>query len=236
MSSAWPPSGPTSARKVIPAYPYVEYQNDDNISAFFDAYNIYAQAYVDWFNGLNLPVYTQAPVSGALLDRVAASIYGIIRPGLPTSVGSPQEGPVNSFTVNSLPVNGFAAGQSPTYTSTNDDFFRRIITWAFFKGDGKTFTPRWLKRRINRFLTGVNGTNVANDTTYGVSVFPTGFKQWTISLINGPEAQIFAQGVKVGALELPFQITWTITLVDADYVTTETGDVLTTESGIGLQT
>lgn len=213
VETPWPPSGPTTVLKTITAYLYVQYQGDDNVRAFFDAYNIYAQAYLDYFNSLNLPIYTTAPVSGALLDWVAQGLYGMGRPALPTSIGQPYQGPVNTFAVNSLPVNGYVPGLPDTFTNTNDDFFRRILTWAFYKGDGKTFSPRWLKRRLNRFLTGVDGTDVPNDTTYNVSVYPTGFKAWTIELANSPESAIFAAAVESGVIELPFQIAWSVVLV-----------------------
>lgn len=213
VDTPWPPTGPTTVRRTIPAYPYVQYQGDDNIAAFFDAYNAWAQGYLDYFNSLNLPIYTTAPVSGALLDWVAQGLYGMSRPGLPTSIGAPYSGPVNSFVVNALPVNGYVPGKPDTYTNTNDDFFRRILTWAFYKGDGKTFSPRWLKRRLNRFLTGVDGTDVANDTTYNVSVYPTGFKAWTIELAISTESAIFAAAVQSGVIELPFQVTWSVVLV-----------------------
>ncbi len=203
---------PTSIQNVIEAYPYVQYQYDDNITAFFQAFNIYAQAYTTWFNALNLPIYIQAPVSGPLLDWVAQSLYGISRPGLATNIGDPYQGPANSFTLNSLSVNGYFPGVPDTYTATSDDTFRRIITWAFYKGDGKTFTPTWLKRRINRFLNGLNGTDVQNDTTYNVSVVPTGFKTYTITLASSTESMLFPQAVETGVLELPFQIDWTIVL------------------------
>lgn len=209
----WPPDGPTTVLRTIPAYPYVQYQSDDHVSAFFDAYNIYAQAYLDWFNQLDLPIYTKAPVAGTLLDWVAQGLYGIARPALPTAQGYPGEGPVNTYIVNSLTVNGYRPGLPDTFTVTNDDFFRRIITWAFYKGDGKVFSPRWLKRRINRFLTGVDGKDVVNDTTFNVSVFPTGLKAWTIELANSTESSIFKAGVERGVIELPFQVTWTVTLV-----------------------
>lgn len=212
-STAWPVSSPTSIKNTIPAYLYVQYQQDPNVGAFFDAYNMYTQAYVDYFNRLNMPIYTQDPVSGALLDWIAASIYGISRPGLPSSFGSPNIGPVNTFTPNQTTMNGYTDGTPSSFTVTNDDTFRRIITWAFYKGDGKVFTPTWLKRRINRFLNGVNGTDATNDTTYDISVAPTGFKRWTITIPDSPQAQIFNAAYEVGAIELPFQITWTVTLV-----------------------
>jgi len=213
VDTSWPATGPTSIQNTIPAYLYIQYQNDDNLQAFFTAYNQYAQAYVNWFNALNLPIYTQAPISGVLLDWVAAGIYGISRPGLPTSNGSPNIGDVNSFTPNQMPLNVYRAGAASTYTATSDDAFRRVITWAFYKGDGKTFTPTWLKRRINRFLNGLNGTDVVNDTQYNVSVKPTGFQKWTITLANTTQSQIFKAAVQTGVIELPFQQVWTVTLV-----------------------
>jgi len=210
----WPVSGPSSVTKTIPAYPYVQYQDDDNVTAFFDAFNIYAQAYVDWFNALDLPIYTKAPVQGTLLDWVAQGLYGIARPGLPTSVGSIERGAVNTFTPNEIPVNGMIAGTPDSYISVSDDFFRRILTWRLYKGDGPFTSIPWLKRRINRFLNGMNGTDVTDQTTYGVSITSTGPREWTITLPTSTAASIFKFGVQANVLELPFQAAWTVTLVD----------------------
>jgi hypothetical protein len=212
-SAPWPPTGPTSIANTIPAYLYLQYQGDQNVAPFFEAYNQYTQGYVNWFNSINLPIYTQDPVSGTMLDWVAASIYGITRPGLPSSTGSPEIGEVNTVTANQISFNEYAPGVPSAFTVTDDDTFRRIITWSFYKGDGKTFTPTWLKRRINRFLNGANGTDVVNDTTYDVSVAPTGFRAWTITLTNTVQSRIFKAAVQVGALELPFQTNWSIVLV-----------------------
>ena len=55
-------------------------------------------------------------------------------------------------------------------TVTTDDVFKRIMTWNFYKGDGNVFNVRWLKRRIMRFLIGVDGTAPNVDQTYIVSV------------------------------------------------------------------
>lgn len=202
----------TSVQKIILSYLYVQYQGDDNVRAFFDAFNAYAQGYLDWFNALNLPIYTQDPVSGSLLDWVAQGLYGISRPALPISRGRPPQGPVNTFSPNQLPVNGFVPSVPSTYTLTDDDTFRRIITWAFFKGDGKIVSPTWIKRRINRFLSGVNGTDPANSIVYNISVAPTGFQAWSITLVDSPEAQIFKLALAAGLLEMPLQITWTVNL------------------------
>jgi hypothetical protein len=202
--------GPTTVRKTIPAYPYVQYQDDDNIACFFTAFNIYAQAYVDWFNALGLPLYTRAPVVGALLDRVASGLYGIEHPGLPVSAGSPNVGPLNTFDANKIPVNSYIAGSPDTYIAVSDDFFRRILTWKLYRGDGDFPSPVWLKRRINRFLNGIDGADVLDNTTYEVSLVPTGVRKWTIRVPGTLSGLIFKHAVDAGVIDLPFQILWSV--------------------------
>ena len=206
----WPAESPVTVLKTIPAYPYVQYQDDDNITAFFDAFNIYAQAYVDWFNALDLPIYTKAPVQGALLDWVASGLYGITRPGLPTSEGSPALGPVNTFDPNEIPVNSFAAGTSDTHIAVNDDFFRRILTWQLYRGDGDFPSIPWLKRRINRFLHGIDGADVAVNTTYEVSITETAIRSWTITIPSTTAGLVFKEAVKANVIDLPFQALWSV--------------------------
>ena len=41
---------------------------------------------------------------------------------------------------------------------TNDDLYRRILTWHFYKGDGNYFSVRWLKARMRRFCMEMNVT------------------------------------------------------------------------------
>jgi hypothetical protein len=208
----FPPFGPTTITKIVEAYLYVQYADDAEVTAFFDAYNTYAQAYLDWFNNLNLPVYTGANIAGPFLDWVATGLYGVERPALPAGAGAPAVGPPNTWAPNFIALNTARSGRSSTFTVTTDDTYKRVITWAFYKGDGKIFTPTWLKRRINRFLGGVNGTDVPNDETYAISVAPTGPRAWTITLGTTPAATIFKAAVEAGVLELPFQTAWTVTL------------------------
>jgi hypothetical protein len=40
---------------------------------------------------------------------------------------------------------------------TNDDTYRRILTWHFYKADGNYFSTEFIKRRVWRFLYGANG-------------------------------------------------------------------------------
>jgi len=209
-----PEQPPTTTQNVIPSYLYVQYNDDESLQAFVEAQNEQAQAYLDWFNqtGILLAVYTSGAISGTLLDWVAAGVYGMLRPGLPT-FGQPARGPFNTFTFNSLPFNGFVPAQGQTFYETSDDIFKRVLTWAFYKGDGRVFNVRWLKRRIARFLNGINGSDYTIDQTYFISVTFTGLYAVTITLPNSAEAVIFKAAVEGGALELPFQFTWTVTLV-----------------------
>ena len=186
---------PTTLQYTIPAYPYQEYSDDSDIRAFFDQLNAAQQTILDQFNQLNLPVYTSGSITGPLLDWVAYGLYGFLRPTLPTGI-TRIIGPINTYGPNSLALDvrrviadqpgtlgGFIIGQSaigiasifgtslaPSPYVATDDTFKRVITWAFYKGDGRVFSIRWLKRRIWRFLTGTNGSAPNIDQTYRVSV------------------------------------------------------------------
>lgn len=177
-------AAPTTLQNVIKAYLYQEYSDDADLQAFFAAYNALAQAYLNWFNNVNLPIYTALTVFGALLDWVGQGLYGYARPVLPS--GRAQvEGPLNTYQFNTLQYNQRKLVGSPNYYATSDDVYRRCITWHFFKGDGKVFNVRWLKRRIMRFLAGANGVNYNVDQTYQVSVIFGADDQVNIRILTG---------------------------------------------------
>lgn len=69
-------------------------------------------------------------------------------------------------------------------TTVDDDLFRRVITWHFFKGDGMVFNTTWLKRRIMRFLFGVDGINFNVEQTYRVSVIMDASQNVAIRVID----------------------------------------------------
>lgn len=167
--SSFPPSGPTTLTDVIPAYLYEQYRDDDDVLAFFTAYNQLAQEFVSWFAGGYLPVYTSEQITGALLDWVALGLYGIQRPTL-ASGRNRTIGPLNTFGFNVLPYNARKTVGPTDVAATTDDVFKRIITWNFYKGDGNRFNVEWLKRRVMRFLFGPDGTAPNIDQTDIVSV------------------------------------------------------------------
>ena len=72
------PTSTQTVTKTIPSYLYFQYLDDQNVPALITAYNESTQAYLDWFNGVNLPNYTL--LSGRLLDWVGAGLYGMPRP------------------------------------------------------------------------------------------------------------------------------------------------------------
>ena len=168
---------------VIPSYLYAEYSDDDDLQAFVAAQNALTQEWVNWFNQIGLPIYTGPLIAGALLDWVAQGLYGISRPVLPS--GQPKTiGPYGTWAFGAIPYGILERLGPSTYYATNDDYFKRIITWHFFKGDGKVFNIRWLKRRVMRFLIGTDGTAPNIDQTYRISVsFGTG-NQVNIRILN----------------------------------------------------
>lgn len=147
----------------IPCYPYVQWGDDPNVVAFFTAYNQLSQANLDAINGYQLPIYLNQ--SGALLDWAASSIYGVFRPAL--SSGGPRPiGPYDTVVYNTGAYDGFRLLAAASNFIADDQTYRAIIQWNTFKGDGIPFTIRWLKRRVERFLSG----DIFVDQTYDISV------------------------------------------------------------------
>jgi hypothetical protein len=173
------PAGQISViAQAIPSYLYQQYSDDDDLQAFVDAFNKIVGWYINWFAHLNPADYTQRHIESSLLDWVAAGLYGMRRTELPLGLYR-SFGALNTYTLNQWPLNKFDIVPPSDYQLTTDDIFRRILTWHLYKGDGDVFSIRWLKRRIKRFLSGVDGTGgdtradpeaLAPDHTYEVSV------------------------------------------------------------------
>jgi hypothetical protein len=180
----FPPENPVTIQQTIPSYLYWQYADDDDLQAFVAAYNALTQQYVDWFNQIGLPIYTGDQISGLLLDWVAEGLYGIARPTLPSGQ-SQSLGPFNTYALNTVAFNARRQIGTNNYFATTDDTFKRVITWLFFKGDGKVFNIRWLKRRIVRFLNGVNGVDADTSNTYQISVTFGVNGQINIRVLNG---------------------------------------------------
>lgn len=155
--------------EIIKSYLYTQYNDDDDIQAFVSAYNAMAQNIYSWMVKANLPIFVGGYNAGDQLKWIARGIYGVKQPVL-VSGKQTIYGPYNAMMFNQLPFNGRRVVDQSEQVVVSDDLFKRIMTWNFYKGDGYYFTIPWLKRRIVRFLTGVDGVDVVNDQRWSISV------------------------------------------------------------------
>lgn len=206
-------NSPTSIQFIIPAYLYEQYRDDQDCQAFIDAYNGIAQTYLNWFNTINLPIYTG--LSGPLLDWVAQGLYGIARPTIALTQTS-GSGAFNTYKLDQIPIDGSTAATTSQVFIVTDEIFKRIITWLFYKGDGRQFSVTWLKRRIMRFLNGVAGTDPGVDQAYQVSVQFTGTTVVNIKISQGSAPTTYAPVLRAallsGVIPLPFQFSYNVLL------------------------
>ncbi|MDR8091081.1 hypothetical protein [Burkholderia gladioli] len=204
------------------SYPFYQYRTDPNIRAFTDAYNGIAQDYLDWFNSINLPIYAGNPqITGAGLDYVLTNLYGIKRSVLPAAMIA-DKGPYDSTAYNTIEYNNYTKRQVEETFTTTDDVYKRIATWNLYKGDGYTFTIPWLKRRIQRFLTGNDGVDGANESGLGagvdqanaVSVQFTQRRHVTITVDTSSGTdyawRVLKSAIQGGVCQLPIGIAFTL--------------------------
>jgi hypothetical protein len=210
IPSTFPPAGPTTVQDIIPSYLYVQYNDDANLQALVDAYNNIARQYLTLFNTINLPVYTGPLITGPLLDWVAEGLYGMTRPALASGFNN-NAGPLDTYGLNDPPaLDDIFLSTLQNVTATSDDIFKRIMTWNFYKGDGNVVNIRWLKRRIIRFLNGINGVDVDTSVTYGISVTFSG-QTCNINLGSNANAQVLKEAIDSQAVQLPFQLSYSVT-------------------------
>lgn len=221
---------------VVPAYVYGQFADDPDIQAFFAGLNTTAQGYVDWFNNTPLSVYTSDAISGPLLDWIGQGIYGISRPAL-SSLSSRSYDSYNSIAYNTLPYNSRRHVSLGTAEMATDDLYKRTLTWYTYLGDGRQMSIQWLRRRVARFIFGVNGTDVTADKFWQISIvqpsvaFSASYGQppyntqaynsrknrkipaahaLQIILPPGQISQQFQILMNAGYLALPFQVKFTV--------------------------
>ena len=188
---------------ILKSYPYQQYQDDPNIVAFFDAYNSIAQGYMDYVLGLNLPIYTQ--LSGPLLDWVGQGLYGFQRPTISILSGAVFGSGIFGNAI--FGVGGIGSAL------VSDDIYQRCLTWKMYRGDGFNITIPWMKKRIQRFILGANGTSPVIDNTSFVSITVPQSGVMQIN-INAPAyasvVYSFVQCLNNGILDWPFQYPFNI--------------------------
>jgi hypothetical protein len=229
--------------EIIKSYLYWQYSDDITLQAFVDAYNSLSQGYRQWFLDNPLSVYTLPGINGPLLDWIGQGVYGIVRPVISWNVDSTfpylQPTPLNTQQFNSSVFNPLPYPKTKIVSrvvsrQASDDIYKRVMTWALYLGDGKQCTITWVKRRIARFLYGVNGGDITVDEvqnvsistqqphrqwgpwnmgTFGSVLFNNPY-QWVVStyppyivaLPNLPISQTFLGFIGQGVLQLPSQI------------------------------
>lgn len=210
----------------IDSYLYRQYADDDDLQAFVASYNQATQAYVTWFSTAGLPYYPG--LTGDLLSWVATGLYGQTKTTL-VSPASTALGMLNTEAFNTATLNSFVPS-TQTYFTLTEDVFKRILTWNFYKGDGKRFCTRWLKRRVMRFLAGVNGIDpnptqagfaVGAENTSAISVHIVGsvltvnINQILLSSllqISPGTLTLFQLAFQGGVLDLPVQYTYAVAI------------------------
>lgn len=201
--------------KIIPAYPFVQYNDDPNIVAFFEAYNEIAQGYLDSLNNLGLPCWTSPVIIGDLLDWIALGIYGEERPLLQISEDAIARGVYNTIDYNAIPyahMNNYAPG---FVSYVPDDYFKRILTWNFYKDDGTHFCIDWLKRRIARFIHGKNGIDPPLQNTWDVGVtVNNGVFSLTIPDYGDGVGYFLRDAIQQSLVKLPFIYAYSSTVVE----------------------
>jgi len=145
--------------KVILSYLYQEYQDDEDLQAFIRSFNSISQGYLDWFTGTPFSVYTSPNISGSLLDWIGLGLYNVSRPVI-SNLTAHAFGSYNTSAYNTLSYNTKRKVTSGSSTLANDDLYKRSITWHSYLGDGRQMSVMWLRRRVARFLYGVDGTDI----------------------------------------------------------------------------
>jgi hypothetical protein len=226
-------------QQIIYAYPYQEYADDPNITAFFDSYNSLAQGYLQWFLTTPLSVYTSPNITGPLLDWIGQGIYGIQRPVISSVTSKTLSSAYNTAPYDVGPYATRKVKTSGSVTVVNDDIYKRALTWHLYLGDGRQMSVMWLRRRVARFIYGVNGTDIPADDFQKISIqrSPSAFSaafgtgpyntqaydtrtatkrltrhsiQIGVPTAAGQIGQIFQQLLNQGELALPFQVKFSV--------------------------
>ncbi|WP_336240432.1 hypothetical protein [Citrobacter werkmanii] len=199
--------------KILQAYPFVQYRDDPDVVAFFNAYNRMAQEYLTAFNGLSLPFWPAPEISGYLLDWIAEGIYGERRPSLQIAQESSAVGAYNTTEYNTIQYAGMRSYTPGSAQYLPDEYFKRILTWNFYKGDGFQFSIPWLKRRIARFIHGIAGLDPYLQHTFDVSitsnagVFDIGIPEY-----GGGAGEVLKVAIDQQLVKLPFIYTYNTTV------------------------
>lgn len=211
--------------EIIPAYLYTQYNDDKNLQALIDAYNHEAQNFYAWLRDSRLPIFQGGYNSGEQLKWIVKGIYGEDVPILKATKRA-GKGPYNTVEYNILPLDAYRQLYNNDVIVVSDDLFKRVLMWNFYKGDGKQFSVSWLKRRVMRFLNGIDGADIPNDQHWPISVkfvddvinividtTGEGFSSATTMKNSSFDyAPLFKGAMEGGILNMPYYYTISVTI------------------------
>ena len=137
------------------------------------------------------------------------------RPVLATGVNQ-NLGPYNTWELNQIQIDGSEIVNTGQYYLTNDDLFKRCLTWNLYKGDGKVMNVRRLKRRFMRFLTGANGVDPGIDSTIPISIAFGANRAVTVTITRNDNMAYSAQmisAIQQGVLVLPWEYNFQFVII-----------------------
>jgi hypothetical protein len=111
--------------------------------------------------------------------------------------------------LDSIEIDGSRFSETGTAITATDDYYKRTITWLTYLGDGRMCNAMVLRKRIARFLYGVNGADVPLSLAQNVSIaMQASPLQYIITIPSSanPASSYFQEAVNSGILSFPFQI------------------------------
>lgn len=190
-------------REELDIFAYDQWQGIPEVVAYFGATKHFTHEIIRELTEKSFSDYFK--FKGDMLDYIALCIYGEMRPAYLNSGDYKAFGALNSLPLNQDPLNSTKVMWDTDGEAVTDEIFRRIITWNFYKGDGRMPSIPWIKRRCKRFLTGnwLDQGDLGNISLKFnrnvITIKSTGFGIWD---------KILGDAIESGVLKLPFGFIW----------------------------
>jgi hypothetical protein len=124
---------------------------------------------------------------------------------------------IDGVPLDTMEIDGSSFFETGTAVTANDDFYKRVITWFTYIGDGRMTNANVIRKRIARFLYGVNGTDITATQAQAVSVAvvtsPSLSYAITVPSSANPASTYFQDAFNSGILSFPFQLQASVAIV-----------------------
>ena len=120
---------------------------------------------------------------------------------------------VNMLPTNTIATDGSLTTESGTAITATDDYYKRTLTWCTYIGDGRVFNFPNLRKRVARFLYGVNGTDITLSQAQNVALaVGSNPNDVTITVPAGTSSTYFSDALASGTLPFPFMLLPTVVI------------------------